>query len=137
MVARDGIATFAPFIAGGGIDKESTGFGMRGFAVHFFRQYDLPTGCKLLRALCHVGTSSATHELADFVLQQRPVGSFGFLGPEEAELESLAPGVSANLIPHLPTTVQYLWALSEASGGGWRLFSSLPYVGADRMKPQA
>jgi hypothetical protein len=111
---------------------------LRGFAVHFFRVYNLSMGCKLLRALCHVGASSATKELAEFVmLQQQGTGAFGFLGPEKAELECLAPGVNANLKLHLPITVQCLWALSEASTGDWRLFSRLPYVGAGEVQSQA
>jgi hypothetical protein len=99
---------------------------LHGLAVHSLRAYDLPTGCKLLRALCHLGAADAQHDLADFLLlQQRPEGCFGFFAPEELELLRSSPDTKVDWELSLPVTLQCLWALLE-SAHGWRLFAGLP-----------
>jgi hypothetical protein len=101
---------------------------LRGLAVHHLRQYDLPTGCRLLRALTHVTSSSLAPDLVRFLFaQQRADGSFGLLGPEEAQLKLLAPELAPDLALYLPVTVQCLWTLAEGCSD-WRLFRDLPQV---------
>ena len=102
---------------------------LRGFAISAFREYDLLTGCKCLRALIHLDCLDDAKDLATFVArQQRPDGSFGFLGPEQAELDALAAWVDSDTALYLPMTVQCLWSLAEWYRQDWRLFRDIPAV---------
>jgi hypothetical protein len=105
-----------------------------GLTMHFFREYDLPLGCRLLQVLSYLGqeTRPGFDSCMRFLLaQQRPDGSFGFFGPEEGAIrENAGPGFSWEEQVILPMTVRCLWTLVEAAGGGWRLFAALPrYAG--------
>jgi hypothetical protein len=100
---------------------------VRGLATDAFRQYDIAGGCRLFRALLHLGGPGAVAELRDYVLfQQRLDGAFGFFGPEEAALRARAPKTDAALALSLPVTIQCLWSLAEAADSAWRLFRELP-----------
>ena len=102
---------------------------LSGLAIHFLRQYDLVMGCKVLRAMCYLGLGASPDFSAciDFLhLHQRPEGSFGFFGVEEAEMRTtMPPTFWAEADLYLPVSLNCLWTLKEASDR-WRLYDSLP-----------
>ena len=102
---------------------------LAGMAMHRFRHYDLRGMCRILRVLEYLGAGRLFDRRSDLFEtlagQQRVDGSFGWFGPEEAELRKLSPGSGTDVLLYLPTTVESLWALAEGAGVGWRLFRSI------------
>ena len=102
-----------------------------GLATHYLRRYDLPMGCKFVRAAQYLGfdDEGTIKDCSSFIyLQQRPGGAFGLLGPEEVELRTASPEAGPELDLCLPVTLACLWTLGEAEERRWRLFHSLPKV---------
>jgi hypothetical protein len=101
---------------------------LTGFALQAFRDYDLVLGSRLLRALSYISEAprACIIECSRYLLlQQRPSGSFGFMGPEVEEVTSAFAEFSPLTDLYLPVTIESIWALGESVGERWRLYSAL------------
>jgi hypothetical protein len=97
-----------------------------GCALSFARAYDLPLASRLLRAASYVGAASTptARSCARYLsLQQRPSGSFGFLGA--ARSGSFNEQLAKELSVDVPLTLACLLALAESGSPRWRFHDAL------------
>jgi hypothetical protein len=123
-----GHGTESPVLPGG--DREWLAELIWSLTKSYLHSYDLPLGCKLLRAAVHLDLASAeAADLGDAVgfllLHHRPSGAFGYLGAEEEVVKArIGEGFSPERDLYLPVSVHCLWALAETTSP-WRLYRSI------------
>ena len=110
--------------------EPSLGEILAGFSVLRLRNYDLIPAARLLRLQEYLVASRAMvrrDDLYDVLcLQHRVQGSFGWYGPQSAQLRKQGPLSRADIEFSLPTTLEFLWTLAERWLDGWRLFREVP-----------